>query len=113
MLLAADEGALTEAYDLHAPSAFALALRVTGDRAGAEDAVQEAFLELWRKPERFDPHTGSLRTWLCTIARRRAIDWLRRQSAQRSYLTRLAGQAPITSSSTVPSIGAWPASRVR
>lgn len=95
MLLAADEDALSEAYDLHAPSAFALAFRITGDRQGAEDAVQEAFLDLWRNPGRFNPDAGSLRTWLCTIARRRAIDWLRRQSAQRTYLTRLAGQAPI------------------
>jgi RNA polymerase sigma factor (sigma-70 family) len=94
-LVAADESALTEVYDLHAPSAYALAARITGDPCWAEDAVQEAFVELWRHPERFDPTTGSLRTWLCMIARRRAIDLLRRQSAQREHLTRLAGQARI------------------
>jgi RNA polymerase sigma-70 factor (ECF subfamily) len=113
MLLAADESALSEAYDLHAPSAFALAHRITGDRAGAEDAVQEAFLELWRNPGRFDPDAGSLRTWLATIARRRAIDWLRRQSAQRTYLTRLAGQAPIAATVEEDVIGAATAKAVR
>ena len=94
-LVAADETALTEAYDRHASSAYALAARITGDPCQAEDAVQEAFVELWRHPERFDPQSGSLRTWLCMLARRRAIDLLRRQSAQRTHLTRLAGQAPV------------------
>jgi RNA polymerase sigma-70 factor, ECF subfamily len=113
MLLAADESALSEAYDRHGAAAFALAFRITGDRCGAEDAVQEAFLELWRNPGRFDPDTGSLRTWLATIARRRAIDWLRRQSAQRGYLTRLAGQAPIEPGVEEDVIGAATAKAVR
>jgi len=113
MLMAADESALTEVYDCHAPSAFALALRITGDRAGAEDAVQEAFVELWHRPERYDPGLGSLRTWLCTIARRRAIDWLRRQSTQQVYLTRLAGQAPVEPTVEDDVIGAATAKAVR
>jgi len=112
-LVAADEGALTEAYDLHAPSAYALALRVTSDPSWAEDAVQEAFVELWRHPERFNPTTGSLRTWLCMLARRRAIDLLRRQSAQRDHLTRLAGQAPVEPTVEEDVVGAAQAKAVR
>jgi len=112
-LVAADESALTEAYDLHAPSAYALALRITGDPSWSEDAVQEAFVELWRRPERFDPTTGSLRTWLCMLARRRAIDLLRRQSAQRDHLTRLAGQAPVEPTVEDDVVGAAQAKAVR
>ena len=112
-LVAADEEALTEVYDLHAPSAYALALRITSDLGWAEDAVQEAFVELWRHPERFDPATGSLRTWLCMLARRRAIDLLRRQSAQRDHLTRLAGQAPVEPTVEEDVVGAAQAKAVR
>jgi RNA polymerase sigma-70 factor (ECF subfamily) len=112
-LVAADQDALTEAYDLHAPSAYALALRITGDPSWAEDAVQEAFVELWVRPERFDPTTGSLRTWLCMLARRRAIDLLRRQSAQRDHLTRLAGQAPVEPTVEDDVVGAAQAKAVR
>ena len=112
-LVVADGSALTEAYDLHAPSAYALALRITGDPSWAEDAVQEAFVELWRRPERFDPTTGSLRTWLCMLARRRAIDLLRRQSAQRDHLTRLAGQAPVEPTVEDDVVGAAQAKAVR
>ena len=113
MLTTADENALAEAYDRHAPSAYALALRITGDQCWAEDAVQEAFVELWRHPERFDPATGSLRTWLCMLARRRAIDLLRRQSAQRDHLTRLAGQAPVEPTVEEDVVGAAQAKAVR
>lgn len=112
-LVAAEEGALTEAYDLHAPSAYALALRITSDPSWAEDAVQEAFVELWRHPERFNPTSGSLRTWLCMLARRRAIDLLRRQSAQRDHLTRLAGQAPVEPTVEEDVVGAAQAKAVR
>ncbi|GIF21476.1 RNA polymerase sigma-70 factor (ECF subfamily) [Actinoplanes tereljensis] len=113
LLVAADEAALTEAYDRHAPSAYALAARITGDPCCAEDAVQEAFVELWRHPERFDPAAGSLRTWLCMLARRRAIDLLRRQSVQRTHLTRLAGQAPTEPTVEDDVLGAAQAKAVR
>jgi RNA polymerase sigma-70 factor (ECF subfamily) len=113
LLVAADESALTEAYDRHASSAYALAVRVTGDSCWAEDAVQEAFVELWRHPERFDPRSGSLRTWLCMLARRRAIDLLRRQSTQRTHLTRLAGQAPVEPALEDDVVGAAQAKAVR
>ncbi|WP_433303095.1 RNA polymerase sigma factor [Actinoplanes sp. CA-030573] len=113
MLTVADEIALAEAYDRHAPSAYALALRITGDQGSAEDAVQEAFVELWRHPERFDPHSGSLRAWLCMLTRRRAIDLLRRQTVQRTHLTRLAGQAPVEGGVEEDVVGAAQAKAVR
>ncbi|GAA0585712.1 hypothetical protein GCM10010172_83650 [Paractinoplanes ferrugineus] len=97
LLVAADENALIEAFDRHAPAAYALAARITGDPAHAEDAVQEAFVELWRHPERFDPRIGPMRSWLCVLARRRAIDLLRRRPVRRAYRTGLAGSAPARS----------------
>ena len=71
------EDALAALYDRHAGAVHAAALRLTGDRHVAEDVVQEVFLTLWNRAERFDPAVGSLTAWLGTIARNRAIDRLR------------------------------------
>lgn len=71
------EAALAELYDRHADAVHAAALRLLGDRQAAEDVVQEAFLTLWNRADRFDPAKGSLPAWLLTIARNRAVDRLR------------------------------------
>jgi RNA polymerase sigma-70 factor (ECF subfamily) len=71
------EDALAALYDRHAVAIHATAYRLTGDRQAAEDVVQEVFLTLWNRAERFDPAAGSLAAWLGTMARNRAIDRLR------------------------------------
>jgi RNA polymerase sigma-70 factor (ECF subfamily) len=78
-LIAGSEKALAEVYDTYGPIVFGVALHITRDRGAAEDIVQDVFVELWRRPERFDPKLAPLRGWLCMIARRRSIDWLRRR----------------------------------
>ncbi|HTX62944.1 MAG TPA: sigma-70 family RNA polymerase sigma factor, partial [Acidimicrobiales bacterium] len=55
-----------------------LAYRMCGQRALAEDVVQEGFLSLWRSGARYEPARGSVRTWVLTVVRNRAIDALRR-----------------------------------
>ena len=52
-------------------------MRVLGDPARAEDAVQEAFLNVWHRASTFDPDRGSVRSWLLTTVRNRCIDYLR------------------------------------
>ena len=74
------EAALASLYDRHVSSIFATAFRLTGDRFVAEDVVQEVFLTLWNRAERFDSSVGSLAAWLGTIARNRAVDRLRAAS---------------------------------
>lgn len=78
--------AFDELYDRHAGIAFACALRICTDRALAEDAVQEAFLSLWRARGRFDRRRGNVRGWVLTIVRNRAIDVVRRGAADRGEL---------------------------
>ena len=69
--------ALGELYDMYASMALAVALRVVGDREEAEDLVHDAFVAVWRKIDRFDADRGSLRAWLMTVVRNRAIDRVR------------------------------------
>jgi len=59
--------------------AFSIAYRITGDRAAAEDVVQEAFLGAWRNAARYVDARGSVRTWLLSIVHHRAIDAIRRR----------------------------------
>ena len=82
-LIAGDPRALAEIYDEYGSRCYALARRLLGDAALAEDAVQEAFLGLWRAPERFDVTRASLATFLLTLTHRRAVDVLRREAVQR------------------------------
>jgi RNA polymerase sigma-70 factor (ECF subfamily) len=77
---AGSEDALAALYDRHAAAIHATALRLTGDRQAAEEVVQEVFLTLWNRADRFDPSAGSLMAWLGTMARNRAIDRLRAAS---------------------------------
>jgi RNA polymerase sigma-70 factor (ECF subfamily) len=73
-----DREAVGELYDRYAGIAMAVAIRVLRDRGAAEDVVHDAFVAVWQKIDRFDVAHGSLRSWLLTIVRNRAIDRLRR-----------------------------------
>src|SRR5207248_11670949 len=81
VLLAArsQQGALAELYDRYGRPSYGLALRVLRDEALAEDAVQEAFLALWRTASRFVPERGKASTWILTLVHRRAVDIVRRE----------------------------------
>ena len=74
-----DQTALASLYDLHAPLLTALARRILGSRAEAEDVVHDVFLEAWRRAADYDETRGSVRTWLALRARSRALD--RKKSA--------------------------------
>jgi RNA polymerase sigma-70 factor, ECF subfamily len=64
-------------YDRHVRRALRVARAVVGDRELAEEAVQEAFLSIWRNAGRYDPRVGSFRAWALSVVRYRAIDTLR------------------------------------
>lgn len=86
LLLRASRGAgdaLASLFDCYGAHAYGLALRVVGDRALAEDAVQEAFLDVWRSAGRFRPELGSPRSWILMLVHRRAVDLVRRTERRR------------------------------
>jgi RNA polymerase sigma-70 factor, ECF subfamily len=78
-----DTNGLSELYDRHARAAFALAHRLTGAEATAEEIAQDAFLAVWRHAAKYDPGRGTVRSWLLGIVRNRALDVLRGDQSRR------------------------------
>lgn len=73
-----DEKALGVLLDRHLSNAYTFAFRLTGDRQAAEDITQESFIKAWKNIRGFK-RGSSFQTWLFTITRNSAIDWLRRK----------------------------------
>jgi RNA polymerase sigma factor (sigma-70 family) len=72
------------AAEQHLDEVYAYLAYLTGDRAAAEDLAAETFEKAFRLWRRFDPARGSVRVWLCQIARTTALDWLRAERRRRS-----------------------------
>ena len=79
-----DEQALAELYDRYGRVAYGLALRIVRDPALAEDAVQEAFLTVWRTAGSFRSDRAKPSTWILTLVHRRAVDVVRREERRRA-----------------------------
>jgi RNA polymerase sigma-70 factor (ECF subfamily) len=81
-MIRGDQAALADLYDRHAKLVFSLALRIVGDRAEAEDVVQEVFTQAWRFCARYDRGRATVAGWLVMMARSRSIDHLRSRQAR-------------------------------
>ena len=76
--LAAGEGdALESIYAATSVKLFGICLRILGDAREAEDALQDVYIDLYRRASRFDPARASPISWLACMARNRAVDRLR------------------------------------
>jgi RNA polymerase sigma-70 factor (ECF subfamily) len=84
MVARGDEPALGELYDRQGRVAFGLAYRVLRDQRLAEDAVQEAFLALWRTAATYRAERAKASTWILTLVHRRAVDLVRREERRRA-----------------------------
>lgn len=80
---AGDEDALGALYDRFGHVAYGVALRVLRDQALAEDAVQEAFLAIWRSADAYRRERAKPATWILTLVHRRAVDLVRREDRRR------------------------------
>jgi len=76
-----DETAFGSLYDALSARVFGVILRVLVDRAQSEEVLQEVFLEVWQSASRFAPNRGQGRSWVLTIAHRRAVDRVRSSQA--------------------------------
>lgn len=90
LLSSGDDLALGTLYDRHASLVFRLARTIVGSDADAEEVTADAFLQLWDRGEAFDPDRGSLRSWLATIARSRALDHVRSRDRRHAAHIRAA-----------------------
>lgn len=77
-----DRDTLEKVFSAYGGAVKSMALRVLRDETLAEDVVQDVFVSFWRSPEKYDPQRGSLRTFLLTIAHRRAVDVVRSETAR-------------------------------
>ena len=73
-LRAGDAEALAELYDRYTPLLYPVALRILRRPADAEDALQEAWLQVWKSAASYEPRRGTVAGWLLTVARTRALD---------------------------------------
>jgi len=72
-----DRAALRQLYQATSAKLFAVCLRILSSRDESEDVLQEVYLTIWRRADRFEAGRASVMTWISTIARNRAIDRLR------------------------------------
>jgi DNA-directed RNA polymerase specialized sigma24 family protein len=78
-----DEDALAALYRRHGPACHRLARQITASTPLAEDAVQEAFAGLWQAPRSYQGARGSVRNWLLSLTHHKAVDLVRRETAER------------------------------
>jgi RNA polymerase sigma factor (sigma-70 family) len=79
-----DDDAFAALYDRYDRLAYGLARRVVRDNALAEDAVQDAFLTIWRTAARFSSERAPARVWIMTLVHRRAVDLVRHHERRRT-----------------------------
>lgn len=82
-IVAREEDALRELYALWASTLLGIAGRLTGDRAEAEEAVQDAFVRIWQRASSYDPAEGRPFVWAYAILRGICVDRLRRKGRQK------------------------------
>lgn len=78
------EAAFGELYDTTAGLVHGIVLKVVRDPAQAEEITQEVFVEIWRLAPRYDASRGSAKSWIATVAHRRAVDRVRSEQSHRN-----------------------------
>ena len=91
-----DARAFALLYDRHSRAAYSLAYRLTNERQAAEDLIQESFIKVWRSAGGYRVGRGSVRTWILSIVRNRAIDQFRSQATRRRTREKVEASAPVT-----------------
>ena len=92
-----DRLAFSRLYALTSPKLFAVIFRILKNRSEAEDALQDVYIKVWQRADRFAPEEGKPETWLAAIARNHAIDLIRARKPQASVIDEaydLASDAP-------------------
>lgn len=88
-IAAGRDSSLALLYDRYSGLLYSLALRILGNPAEAQDAVQDALIQVWKQAGRYDPRRSSVSTWLVLMTRSRCIDRLRSRRAADRAVDRL------------------------
>ncbi|MDX6253027.1 MAG: polymerase sigma-70 factor, subfamily [Kribbellaceae bacterium] len=91
----ANEELIRTLFDEHGNAMLAYATRLTGDRASAEDVVQEALVRAWRHPDSLTNGKGPLRGWLLTVVRNIVTDRVRARNARPAEVAESAATVPV------------------
>lgn len=94
---AGDRAALSRVYDATSAKLFGVCRRILPDGTAAEDALQDAYIKVWKNAARFDATRASPITWLCAIARNTALDAVRANGRGEAGHEALVGQAAVAS----------------
>lgn len=86
--------ALETVFNEYGGAIKSMALRVLRSETLAEDTLQEVFVTFWNAPEKYDPSRGTLRTFLITLAHRRAVDTVRSEEARFRREERVPEEVP-------------------
>lgn len=97
----ADEAALAKLYSRHAPLLRTVVFRVVNNDSDTDDLLQEVFCEVWRQAAHYSEEKGKALGWLVTMARRRAIDRLRKKQAYQRAEERLLAETEQDPAQTV------------
>jgi RNA polymerase sigma-70 factor (ECF subfamily) len=84
LLKSKDDKAFSYLYDNYAGSLYTVICQIIDDVEGANDILQEVFVNIWKRIETYDPVKGRLFTWMLNIARNASIDVIRSKSYQNS-----------------------------
>ena len=78
-----DSSALEDLYDRYTPLLYSVAMRILRSASDAEEAVQQAWVQVWKSAERYEPRRGPVAAWLLTVTRTRALDLYRSLSSRK------------------------------
>ncbi|MGI8819553.1 MAG: sigma-70 family RNA polymerase sigma factor [Chthoniobacterales bacterium] len=91
-----DEAAFASLYRRFAPGLFSMTYEILHDQKDAEDTLQEAFVQMWKKAALYDPARSSLFTWAVMIARNKAIDRVRARQRRARTAESAANESAVT-----------------
>lgn len=89
-----DPLALRVLFDSYAGRVLAIARGVLASQQGAEEVVQDTFLQVWLSARSYEPARGTVASWLATIARSRALDHVRREKQRADYRDASTAEEP-------------------
>jgi RNA polymerase sigma-70 factor (ECF subfamily) len=96
LVVGGDARAFAPLYDRHSRAAYSLAYRLTNGRQAAEDLLQESFIKAWRSAGGYRAGRGSVRTWILSIVRNRAVDHFRSQATRQRTREKIQTSAPVS-----------------